>query len=184
MAVASGGRELGIHVLAISGSLRARSINSAFCRAFAKLARPPQSVSVHAGLEDLPLFNFDLDTEPPGPVVRLREAVSASDALLFASPEYAHGISGPLKNALDWLVSVEALPGKRVAVVNASPRAVHADAALREVLATMSLEIVEAASPAIQLLGACESEEDMLRSPGVVATIATIHEALRHACIP
>src|ERR1700750_2823244 len=94
-------------VLAVSGSLRAASINSALCRAAARLSPPGMHVDVFCGLGDLPLFNPDLETLPPDAVQSFRSAVGHADALFIASPEYAHGISGAMKNALDWLVGFE-----------------------------------------------------------------------------
>ncbi len=67
----------------------------------------------------IPTFEAD----PPGTVNYFRSQVAASDALLIASPEYAHGATGTIKNALDWLVSYEPFAYKAVAVINASPRA-------------------------------------------------------------
>ena len=71
-----------------------------------------------------------------------RNAVGKASALIIASPEYAHGISGVSKNALDWLVSYEGFVDKPIALVNASPRARHAFDALHEVLRTMSANII------------------------------------------
>ncbi len=156
-----------MHVLALSGSLRAASINSAFCRVAAQLARPPLRVTVHPALGALPLFNPDLEHAPPSAVRDFRSAVASADALLIASPEYAHGISGVLKNALDWLVSDEGVIGKPIAQVNTSPRAHHAYDALREVLKTMSTTRIESASIALPLLGCCITDEAMLASADV-----------------
>jgi NAD(P)H-dependent FMN reductase len=156
-----------MQLLALSGSLRRESINSAFCRAVAKLARPPLSVRVYEGIGALPLFNPDLEVNVPESVRDLRTAVASADALLIASPEYAHGISGVLKNGLDWLVSFESAAYKPVAVVNTSSRATHAYAALIEVLATMSARIIREASLTVPLLGGCVTEEAMLQSPDV-----------------
>jgi NAD(P)H-dependent FMN reductase len=160
-----------MNVLAISGSLRAASINSAFCRVAALLAPPSLAITVFDGLGGLPLFNPDLDTSPPRAVQDWRAAVGRADALIVASPEYAHGLSGPLKNALDWLVSFEGTVYKPVAVVNTSPRARHAYAALREVAQTMSLVIVDQASVTLPLLGACTTDAAMLASTDVVRAI-------------
>lgn len=159
-------------VLALSGSLRAISINTAFCRAAAQLAPPTLAVQVFGGLGELPLFNPDLESQPPHAVQALRSAVARADALLIASPEYAHGISGVMKNALDWLVSDEGAIGKPVAVVNTSPRARHAYDSLQEVLRTMPLDIVADASVAIPLLGGCVTEEAMLADTEVCGIIA------------
>src|SRR5262249_13526663 len=101
-----------------------------------------------------------------------------ADALLVASPEYAHGISGPMKNALDWLVSFEGTVGKPIALFNASPRARYAYESLQEVLLTMSTRIVAAASPTIALLGVCATEQAMVGSPEVSRAIRGALEAL------
>lgn len=160
-----------IRVLAISGSLRAASINGAFCRAAAQLAPVGADVIVFSGLGELPLFNPDLEADIPPEVMALRQAVQQADALLIASPEYAHGVSGAMKNALDWLVSFEGFVGKPVAVVNTSPRAHHAYEALLETLRTMSATLIADSCSAIQLLGACTTEAEMLKSPTVAAQI-------------
>ena len=111
----------------------------------ARVAPPGTDVVIYDGLAGLPAFSPDLDVEPlPAPVAALREQIAAADALLIASPEYAHGMPGSLKNALDWLVSsLEAL-GKPVLLVSASPGgAAHAHAQLAEVLRTMNLPLVD-----------------------------------------
>jgi NAD(P)H-dependent FMN reductase len=167
-----------MNVLALSGSLRAGSINSAFCRVVARLAPPTIRVTVFSGLGDLPLFNPDLEDGPPEPVRLFRSAILKSDALLIASPEYAHGISGVMKNALDWLVSFEGVVNKPVALVNTSPRARHAYDALQEVLHTMSTDIIEDASRPIALLGFCATEEAMLDDPEIRKSAHYILQAI------
>lgn len=138
-------------------------------------------ITLFPDMGTLPLFNPDLDAEPPRTVLALRAAVAESGALLIASPEYAHGISGVLKNALDWLVSFEGFVGKPVAIVNTSPRATHAEEALREVLRTMSASIVENACTAIPLLGAGLGEDGMVDSAEVAARVRTALAALMKA---
>ena len=168
-------------ILALSGSLRAASINSAFCRAAARLAPAPLELSLYAGLGELPLFNPDLEADPPRAVREFRNAVEGTGALLIASPEYAHGISGVLKNALDWLVSFEGFIGKPVALVNTSPRARHAHEALREILQTMSARILSEASVTLPLLGGCVTEEEILASPDVAPRIREAMASLARA---
>src|ERR1700682_2784588 len=113
-------------LLAISGSLRAASSNMALLQAACLLARPPLIVELYDGLALLPHFNPDLDTDAAAPPVSdLRARIRAADGLLISSPEYARGVPGSLKNALDWLVSAEDFAGKPVALFNASPRASH-----------------------------------------------------------
>jgi len=143
-----------MRILAISGSLRATSSNTAALEATALLAPQGMTVTLFVGLGQLPHFNADLDTDrPPSSVATLRREIGLADGILISSPEYARGIAGSLKNALDWLVSSVEFPGKPVAVLNTSPRATHADAQLRLTLATMSARLVEAASITLPLLG-------------------------------
>lgn len=167
-----------MNILALSGSLRVASINSALCRAAARLAPKPMTITVFSGLGALPLFNPDLEPEPPAPVLALRWAMANSSALIVASPEYAHGISGVMKNALDWLVSFEGFVDKPVALINTSPRARHANEALREVLQTMSAAVVPEASVTVPLLGAGLTEDEMVISPVVAPMIKAALAAL------
>src|SRR5262249_4376437 len=111
-------------------------------------------ISVFHGLADIPPFNPDLDNDdPPAAVVGLRAALHACDAILISSPEYAHGVSGVLKNALDWLVSSGELIDKPIALINATGRATHAHASLHETLTTMSGRVITDASVTIALEG-------------------------------
>jgi NAD(P)H-dependent FMN reductase len=145
-----------VRVLAISGSLRACSSNTELLKAAALLAPPSMHISLHGGLAQLPHFNPDLDAEdavPPAEVAALRAQVAAADALLISSPEYAHGVPGALKNALDWLVSGPEIIHKPIGLFNASPRANHAYASLAETLRTMTTEIVADASLTFPLGG-------------------------------
>lgn len=173
-----------MNVLAMAGSLRAASINAAFCSAAARLAPPGMTIAVYRGLGALPLFNPDIEAAPPDSARDLRAQVAACDAMLIASPEYAHGIPGAMKNALDWLVGFEGFAGKPVALVNLAPRAFHAYDALWEVLTTMSATIVAQASGPIPLLSGCVTEEAMVRSSDCAARIRSALTALRDAPRP
>ncbi len=136
-----------MRVLAISGSLRARSSNRALLRAAEALAPPAAEWETYEGLAGLPHFNPDDDEDGrpvPPPVADLRSRAIAADAWVISSPEYAHGVPGSLKNALDWLVSCPELPGKPVLLLNASAAGGNfAQAALVETLRTMSLRVLD-----------------------------------------
>lgn len=128
-----------LNVLAISGSLRAGSLNSALLRAAQKHAPSGLTVEIFAGLADIPLYNGDLDTDtPPVAVTELRAAIGAADGLIIATPEYNYSVPGVLKNALDWasrpaLSSV--LRHKHIAIMGAAPGnfgTVRAQLALRQ----------------------------------------------------
>ncbi|KAA6215110.1 NAD(P)H-dependent oxidoreductase [Streptomyces albofaciens JCM 4342] len=132
-------------ILALNGSLRARSSNGAVLRSALALT---DAVSTVADIGALPHFNPDLDgvdSAPPAPVAALRRAVAEADAVLVVSPEYAHGVPGVLKNALDWLVSSAEFLGKPTAVLTASPSptgAAYAHEQLRETLRMMSADVL------------------------------------------
>ena len=160
-----------MNILAVAGSLRAASINAAFCRAASRLAPPGLYITVYDALGSLPPFNPDLEPDPPRTVTLFREAVGATNAMIIASPEYAHGVSGVLKNALDWLVSYEGFVAKPVAVINTSPRAHHAYDSLLEVLKTMSATLVHEASITVPLLGSCTTEAQMVGTPAITRQI-------------
>jgi len=143
-----------IRLLAISGSLRTASSNTTLLTAAASLLPPDVTMAFYQGLGGLPHFNPDLDAEPlPEPVRDLREQVGAASGLLISSPEYARGVPGSLKNALDWLVSGSEFPDKPLALFNASQRSVHAQESLRLTLRNMSGRLVEAACITVPLLG-------------------------------
>ena len=141
-------------ILAISGSLRAASLSTAVLTAASAVAPPDTEILFYTGLADLPAFNPDLDTaEPPPAVKTLRNEIGTADGLLISTPEYARGLPGSLKNALDWLVSSSEFPEKPVAVIHTSPRSVEAQAQLRLVLTTMSARLIDEASITLALLG-------------------------------
>ena len=167
-----------MRIFAISGSLRARSSNTELLRAAALVAPAGWTFDFYDGLAALPHFNPDLDAEgstPPEPVRELRARIAAADALLICSPEYAHGVAGSIKNALDWLVSDAEMVGKPVGLLNASARAVVAHAALAETLRTMSTALVPAASRSW-----CPLDGRRLDAAGIAA-VPTLAAALRGA---
>src|SRR5262245_65648742 len=89
---------MSLRILAFCGSLRRVSMNAALLRAAARLAPPGIRVESCA-LGELPLFNPDLEAELPAPVRRLQAAIGSCSALLIASPEYAHGVTGTATKA-------------------------------------------------------------------------------------
>ncbi|HMA03844.1 MAG TPA: NADPH-dependent FMN reductase [Gemmatimonadaceae bacterium] len=147
-----------LHILAVSGSIRRESKNRALLEAAQLLAPPGARITLDWSLATLPHFNPDLDTIDGGTrspeAARWRERVGAADGLLISSPEYAHGIPGVLKNALDWLVSSTTFPGKPVALLCASAMSVFGPAQLKETLTTMNARFVDDASIVIPVPGA------------------------------
>jgi chromate reductase len=110
-----------VRILGISGSLQARSANRALLDVARADAPDDVDVLVFDGLESLPHFNPDRDRDdPPAAIAAFRALVRDADGVLIATPEYAHGVPGALKDALDWLVGSGELYGKPVVIVNAA----------------------------------------------------------------
>jgi len=147
-----------VRLLAISGSVRAASTNTALLRAAAKAAPEGVTVTLYEGLGKLPIFNPDHTEALPPAVAELRRLALSCDGLLISSPEYAHGVPGGLKNALDWIVGWGEIANKPVALFNTSPYGEHAKAALAEILVTMSLCIVPEAGLTVHLRGSKPEE--------------------------
>jgi chromate reductase len=153
-------------VLCLCGSLRRVSSNSSALEAAYRLAPSTLELLLYRGLGELPLFNPDLDIDPPPPAVSvLREAVASADVLLIACPEYAHGVPGAFKNLLDWLVGAPDFPGKPVLLLNTAARGSwHAQEALAEILSTMSAQLLTAQPLTVALPGAGCSVAHVLAS--------------------
>lgn len=166
-------------ILAISGSLRARSANATLLQAATALLPPSVRVVRYTRLGELPHFNPDLDAAPlPGEVTALRAEVAAADALLISSPEYAHGVPGSLKNALDWLVSGPELPAIPFALLSPSPLSEHVGPALIETLRTMSAHLVEEATITIPVSGRPLTAGQILADPALADPLRKAMQAL------
>jgi len=171
-----------LHVLAISGSLRAASANTTVLKAAIRLAPEHLHILLYEGLGDLPHYNPDLDGEaPPAPVLDFRARLREADAVLICSPEYAHGVPGVLKNALDWIVSSGEFMSKPVALVNARPSSTFAQASLRETLTVMMAEIDPDASVTLPVTTNRLDEASLLANPELFQTLKSAVEALGRA---
>lgn len=124
--------------LAISGSARRASTNTAMLYALQSVAGATHQVSVYDRLGELSVFSPDLEQEPPREVVAFANAIADADGLILASPEYIRSIPGGLKNAIDWLVSRNEVIGKPIVLAHASHRGDDMLHQLRTVLATLS----------------------------------------------
>lgn len=141
-------------VAIIVGSLRGASINRRFAEALAKLARPKLDLRI-LDVGDLPLYNQDLESELPAPVVRFKREIEAADAVLFVTPEFNRSFSAALKNAIEWGSRPwghNSFEGKPGAIVGATPGAVGTAAAqsqLRSVAIAVGVALM--AQPEIYL---------------------------------
>jgi chromate reductase len=134
-----------VGILGISGSLRAASRNTAALRWLATHA--PAGVDLEiADISDFPLYDWDLEQEGlPASVQRVVSQVQAADAVLFATPEYNYSVTGPLKNAIDWLSRPpQSLWGKPVAMFGVAGRSgsMRSQLHLREIVLHEEVRLV------------------------------------------
>ena len=156
-----------INILAISGSLREKSTNSTLLRACKILAPKNTTIKLYKNLGFLPLFNPDIEGEDynnpaPNSVNEFRKKLKEADGIIIASPEYAHGITGAMKNALDWTVASGDFVGKPVVIFNTSPRASHALASLKEIISVIDAQLIESAFATVKILGSNYNESDIV----------------------
>ncbi len=170
-----------MNILAISGSLRQSSSNTSLLKAVVEIAPENINVIIYDGIGYLPHFNPDLEEQEPPAVSAFRASLRDSQAVLISTPEYAHGVPGVLKNALDWLVSGGDLVDKPVALLNASPRSTFAQASLTETLAVMMAVISAETSVSISLPGNKRSVGEMAADPAISQTLSDVLAALARA---
>lgn len=175
-----------MRLLAISGSLRRDSYNSALLRAAGADLPSWVEYRVWQGLDRIPAYNED--DPAPVPVIAFRRAIGQSDAILFSTPEYNASIPGALKNALDWAsrpFETNPLREKPVAVVGASQGiygAIWAQAELRKVLRTVGARVDEG-QLVVALAQHAFGVDGMLRDPEVAAALTTVvNELLDATC--
>lgn len=151
-----------ITVVGLCGSLRASSTNLALLKA----ARPltPSGMTVISIVDGamVPHFSPDYDSPEliPSTAAHWRQLAGTADGLILSTPEYAGGLPGTFKNALDWLVGEPRFYRKPIAIFCASDRSRRGQEALRLSLSTMSADIVESACISMSLLGRSNSELD------------------------
>ncbi|MBP0725371.1 NAD(P)H-dependent oxidoreductase [Bacillus sp. RG28] len=127
-------------IVAISGSIREGSSNTNILKALSAFIPEGIDYIIYNGIQDLPHFNPDIDRmKPPAVVEDFRKTLDESHALIICTPEYAKGVPGVLKNALDWLVSSAELYKKPVAVITASPSIAGGDKAHESLLLTLGM---------------------------------------------
>jgi chromate reductase len=178
-------------ILAVSGSLRADSYNTALARAAVELAPRGVDLELYEGLGDLPLYDADRDGErAPAPVRDFRERIAAADALFFVTPEYNGSVSGVLKNAIDW-ASRPAGPdsvlwGKTAAIAGATTGqygAIWAQQDLRRILGIAGARVIEGEIPVARAQNVFD-ESGRLLDPQIAERLRDHLVALVHDAAP
>jgi len=172
-------------IVAISGSLRAASTNTALVRAAASLAPTGMEVTVYDGLGDLPHFSPELDgANAPAAVQGLRGLTGGANGILICTPEYAFGMPGSLKNALDWLVTSGELWRKPVVALSASPSALggeKAHAALLLTLSALEADVVADGSLMVPFVTTKVTKSGDLTDPATAQALRASLDALARA---
>jgi chromate reductase len=136
-----------INIIAISGSLRPNSSNGSIIRKIAEMAPAEVKINIYQGLGTLPHFNPDLDSDtPPAGVTAWRNLLRDADGVLICTPEYAFGVPGSLKNALDWTVSSGEFVDKPVSLITAASVGSSAHASLLLTLGAISANVAHDAT--------------------------------------
>ena len=156
-----------IKILAISGSLRASSSNTNILRALVNLAPENTTIEIYEGIGNLPHFNPEIDDDRELISVQdWRSQIDRADAIVFCTPEYAHGVPGVLKNSLDWIVSSGEFMHKPTAVISASPSMEGGEKANASLVQTLSVMMAKI------------DNQSILCIPGVSAKLSQNGEAI------
>jgi chromate reductase len=168
-----------MRILGIAGSVRRESHNRKLLRAAGEVLPPGAELVEWDGLASLPIFDQDLESDPPPAVREFLAAIEEADALLIATPEYNASLPGGLKNALDWASRPfpdNVLRNKPSVVIGASTGlfgAVWAQAEVRKVLKASGADVVENELP-VGLADSAFTDEGGLADPELIARLADL----------
>lgn len=172
-----------IQILGISGSLRADSTNSIILKTLGESFLPPVTFEIFTGLGDMPHFSPGL--EDTAAVTRFKSALRQADAVVICTPEYAFGVPGTLKNALDWTVATGELNDKPVAAISASPLNTgggHALASLLLTLTALGTRKEESSALSIPNVKKKIDAEGRVTDAGLLASLLALGDDLLSRC--
>jgi chromate reductase len=166
-------------IFAISGSLRAGSSNHKVLEFIDGLLPMEIIYHIYDGLATIPPFDPGLDNDtPPETVTALRYAITNADAVILCTPEYAFGIPGQLKNALDWMVSSASFSGKPTALVTASTSGENAHAALLKVLGAIDCHVIDGSTLLIPYIRSKMDNEGNITDNEVINSLKNLTDNL------
>ena len=165
-----------IKILAVPGSLRVNSSSHHILNAISGMMPTGASLDIFDGVGYLPHFNDA--TEVPESVARFREKIRMADAVLICTPEYAFGVPGSLKNALDWTVSSGEFMDKPVGLVTASSQGERGHAALLLILTAISASVIDDAALLIPSVRSKLDVNGLIKDPRVSESLSKVAKAL------
>lgn len=154
------------NILAINGSTRADSSNLNLMNAIAEISTDYFNITILKGLDQLPQFNPDLDNDtPPEAIAEYRKAIRLADGVLICTPEYAMGVPGTLKNAIDWTVLTMEFSKKPVALITASSLGEKAHESLLGTLRIIEANVTEETQLLISYIKTKVSKDSKITDP-------------------
>lgn len=165
-----------IKIFAISGSLRPNSSASAVLRVVASLVPDYADFKIYTGLDAIPAFNDS--NEIPATVTDFVHRITQADAIFFCIPEYALGVPGALKNALDWTVATTAFSFKPAALITAASGGEKAHEAFSLTLTALGTKISDATKLLIPFIRTRLNEKGEVKDSATKGAIKNVVNAL------
>jgi chromate reductase len=167
------------NIFALSGSLRTGSSNHAILNFLGNMMPPNINYTIYNGVSEIPAFDPGLDNDsPPAAVAELRRQLTEADGIIICTPEYAFGIPGALKNALDWTVSSASFSGKPTALITASTGGETAHEALIKVLGAIDADLIKEATLLISFIRSKMDSEGNIKDEETVEKLRFVFDVL------
>ena len=169
-------KEKKIKIIGISGSLRSNSSASAVLNVVAGLIPPQVDFEIYTGLATIP--PFDDSNEAPSPVAGFIDLITKADGVFFCIPEYAFGVPGALKNALDWTVSTTVFSDKPIALITAASSGEKAHAAFLLTLNAIGTKMTADSTLLISFIRTRLNEKNEVKDTHTLDAIRKVINAL------
>jgi NAD(P)H-dependent FMN reductase len=162
-------------VIAISGSTRQNSINHSLIKAIADLSAENLDITIFDGIANLPQFNPDNDGDNVADeVADFRQQLNNADGVIICTPEYAHGVPGTLKNAIDWTISSSSFPHKPTMLITASTGGQYGHKALMETLKAIEAKNIDNLQMVIPFVKTKISMDNKITNENTLAEVETL----------
>jgi len=169
-------------ILGIPGSLSEGSANYAILKLVGNVAGNEIDLTIYNGVGHLPHFNPTMDIQPAhAEVEKLRNELKAADAVIICTPEYAFGVPGSLKNALDWTVSSGEFVNKPLALITASLSGEKAQAALLQIFTALSANITAERTLLLSFIRSKLDEKGNFKNPEDLEAIKKVIASLKES---
>lgn len=167
-------------ILAISGSTRNNSSNHRLIKAIARLLEDDMQLHLYEGIALLPHFDPDItDDHMPQPVADFKRQLREADGVIICTPEYAHGVPGSLKNALDWTVGSGEFSTKPTILITASTDGRYGHNALLETLRVIEAGNIDNLNLLIQFIKTKLTDENTIRDEKTLAAVSGLLDEFR-----